>query len=55
MSEDKEEPEKEEKKEEDDSFVEGFAEGFVETLIHPFRWGRRFLTGRDEQVRLVFL
>ena len=48
MTNKKDEEPKKEKDEENDSFVEGFAEGFIETLVHPFRWGRRFLTGRDE-------
>lgn len=48
MTNKKDEEPKKEKEDENDSFVEGFAEGFIETLVHPFRWGRRFLTGRDE-------
>lgn len=37
-----------EKKEDNDSFVEGFVDGFATTMVHPFRWGRKFLTGRDD-------
>lgn len=38
----------EDDKEENDSFVEGFSEGFIETMIHPFRWGRKLIIGRDD-------
>jgi len=33
---------------EERTFTEGVRDGFVETAMNPFRWGRKFLTGKDD-------